>query len=85
MRAEKPFTHVAFHDAISSFMFHEDFIPYFNKVINKKGIINIGGNRMSVYKFAKRNNSSVKPISERILIFKDSSINIKKFEKIKRN
>ena len=68
-------------------MFHEDFVPYFNKVINKKGIINIGGNRMSVYKFAKKNNSSVKPISRKNINFpKDSSINIKKFKKIiKRN
>ena len=84
---EKPFTHkVAFYDAISSFMFHEDFIPYFNKVILKKGIINIGGDRMSVYKFAKKNNSNVKAISRKNINFpKDSSINIEKFKKIKRN
>ena len=84
---EKPFTHkVAFHDAISSFMFHEDFVPYFKKVINKKGIINIGGKRMSVYEFAKKNNSNVKAISRKNINFpKDSSINIKKFEKIKKN
>ncbi len=84
---EKPFTHkVAFYDAISSFMYHEDFIQYFNKVISKKGIINIGGNRMSVYKFAKKNNSDVKAISRKNSNFpKDSSINVEKFKKIRRN
>ena len=67
---EKPFTHkVAFHDAISSFMFHEDFVPYFKKVINKKGIINIGGKRMSVYEFAKKITQMSKQYHEKILIF----------------
>ena len=42
---EKPFTHkVAFYDAISSFMFHEDLIPDFKKLINK-GVINVGGKK----------------------------------------
>ena len=83
---EKPFTHkVAFHDAISSFMFHEDLLPHFNKVINKKGIINVGGDRMTVYKFAKKNNPKVEGISRKNTTFpKDSSIDLKKFRKIKK-
>jgi len=81
---EKPFTHkVAFYDAISSFMFHEDLLPYLNKVINKKGIMNVGGDRMTVYKFAKKNNPKVKGVSRKNTSYpKDSSINIKKYKKI---
>ena len=83
---EELFTYkVAFHDAISSFMFHEDLLPHFNKVINKKGIINVGGDRMTVYKFAKKNNPKVEGISRKNTTFpKDSSIDLKKFRKIKK-
>ena len=57
---EKPFIHKsAFKDAISSFLFVDDLIPHFKKLINKKGIINIGGKRNSIYKFAKKTNPEV--------------------------
>ncbi len=84
---EKPFTHkVAFYDAISSFMFHEDLIPDFKKLINQKGVINIGGKRRNIYRFAKENSKFVKPISRKKTNFpKDSSINIKKFKRILAN
>ena len=81
---EKPFIHnVAFYDALSSFMFHEDLIPNFKKLINQKGILNIGGKKKNIYKFAKENSKFVKPISRKKTNFpKDSSINIKKFKEI---
>ncbi len=81
---EKPFVHkVAFKDAITSFMFHENLVQNFKKLINKKGILNIGGKRMSVYNFAKKNSRIVKPISRKKFKFpKDTSINVKKFNKI---
>ena len=37
-------------------MFHEDLAKVFFKLINKKGIINVGGPVQSVYNFAKKNN-----------------------------
>ena len=81
---EKPFIHKsAFKDAISSFLFVDDLIPNFKKLINKKGIINIGGERNSIYKFAKKTYPKVKPVLIGKTKFpKNSSINIQKFKNI---
>ena len=81
---EKPFIHKsAFKDAISSFLFVDDLIPNFKKIINKKGIINIGGERNSIYKFAKKSNPKVKPVLIGKKRFpKNSSMNINKFKNI---
>ena len=60
---EKPFLHKkAFGNLISNFMFHEDLIKILPKLINKRGIVNVGGKSQSVYDFAKLNNPSVKKI-----------------------
>ena len=84
---EKPFIHKsAFKDAISSFLFVDDLIPNFKKLINKKGIINIGGERKSIYKFAKKTYPKVRPVLIGKTKFpKNSSINIKKFKNIINN
>ena len=81
---EKPFVHKsAFKDAISSFLFVDDLIPNFKKIINKKGIINIGGERNSIYEFAKKTNPKVKPaLIGKKKFPKNSSINIDKFNHI---
>ena len=43
---ERPFIHKsAFSDVISNFIFHDQFVKLFLKVIDKKGVINIGGKR----------------------------------------
>jgi len=56
---EKPFIHnVAFKDLITNFIFHEDVVKMFPKLIKHKGIINIGGKKSSVYKFAKQYNKN---------------------------
>jgi dTDP-4-dehydrorhamnose reductase len=58
---EKPFTHnAAFTNFKSNFMFHEDLVNMLPKIINKTGIINIGGKSQSVYDFARKHNKSVK-------------------------
>jgi dTDP-4-dehydrorhamnose reductase len=58
---EKPFIHKhAFTNMKSNFIFHEDFIKIFFKILNKTGIINIGGPTASIYDFAKKNNPNVK-------------------------
>ena len=58
---EKPFVHKsAYANVKSNFIFHSDFIKIFLKVLNKKGIYNIGGQSQSIYDFAKNNNPAVK-------------------------
>ena len=58
---EKPFVHkYAYADMKTNFIFHEDFVKIFKKIIHHKGIINIGGPSKSVYKFAKKYNKNVK-------------------------
>ena len=83
---EKPFVHKsAYANMITNFIFHEDIIPIFNKIINKKGILNIGGPTMSVYNFAKKFNPKIKKIyikKNNNLMPKDSSMNLTKINKI---
>ena len=60
---EKPFLHKkAYSNLISNYMFHEDLVKMLPKLINKKGIINVGGKSQSVYDFAKASNYKVKKI-----------------------
>ena len=60
---EKPFLHKkAFTNVKTNFMFHEDLVKILPKLINKKGIINVGGETQSVFKFAKKFNPNVKKI-----------------------
>ena len=57
---EKPFIHnFAFKDLITNFIFHEDVVKMFPKLIKHKGIINIGGKKSSVHKFAKQYNKKI--------------------------
>tara|TARA_B100000029_G_scaffold503795_1_gene581458 strand:+ start:2559 stop:3278 length:720 start_codon:yes stop_codon:yes gene_type:complete len=84
---EKPFVHnKAFNDFITNFIFHEDIAKYLFKLINKKGIINVGGKAQSVYNFAKKYNPKIKKIYARKILGKNyplnTSINIKKLKKI---
>ena len=79
---EKPFVHkYAFSNVTTNFMFHDDFAKVFHKLINKKGVINVGGKRQTVFNFVKSYKKNVKK-----KICKDSSldhsINVKKFTKI---
>ena len=87
---EKPFVHkVAFNDVEMNFMFHEDLAKNLLKLINKKGIIKIGGQKQIVYKFAKQSNNKVKPISAKKMLGKKfplkQSMNIKKYLKTLKN
>ena len=61
---EKPFVHKsAFSDFKTNFIFHEDILPKIMKLINFRGVINIGGKSQSVYNFAKKYNQKIKKIS----------------------
>ena len=84
---EKPFVHnVAFSNVITSFMYHEDVVKILFKLINKKGIINIGGSPMTVYNFVKKDNKNVSkaklPKNNNIGMPINSSVNINKMKKI---
>ena len=82
---EKPFLHKkAFSNLISNYMFHEDLVKILPKIINKKGILNIGGKTQSVYDFAKSINSKVKKIKakKRDDLPLRQDMNIGKFKKI---
>ena len=60
---EKPFFHKkAYSNLKSNFMFHEDLVNILPKIINQKGILNLGGKSQSVFSFAKKNNSKVKKV-----------------------
>ena len=84
---EKPFIHKsAFANVKSNFMFHEDVAKILFKIINKKGIINVGGKIQTVYKFAKKNNPKVKKIylknKPKFKFPKNPSININKINNL---
>ena len=84
---EKPFVHdKAFADFITNFIFHEDIAKYIFKLIDKKGIINVGGKIQSVYNFAKKHNSKIKKVfAKKILGYNyplNPSMNIDKLKKI---
>jgi len=60
---EKPFVHkMAFANVKTSFLYHKDVAEILFKVLNKKGILNIGGKTRYIYDFAKKDNPEVKKI-----------------------
>ena len=84
---EKPFVHkFAFSNIKTSFMYHENVAKILFKLIDKTGIINIGGSPMSVYDFAKKDNKFIvkKKLNKnnKIGMPINSSMNINKMKKI---
>ena len=60
---EKPFVHKkAFKNVRTNFIYHEDVAKILFKLINKKGIINVGGKSQSIYDFARKENKDIKKI-----------------------
>ena len=58
---EKPFVHKkAFSNVKLNFMFHDEVAKTLVKLLDKKGIINLGGPTQTVYNFAKKNNKKIK-------------------------
>ena len=80
---EKPFLHkYAFHDINTNFIFHEEVAKIIPKILDKKGVINVGGKTQSVYSFAKKYNKNVKKKSGKKLFPLNPSMNISKLKKI---
>ena len=83
MMCEKPFIHKsAFYDVKTNFIFQEDVAKMIPKLLNKKGIINVGGKTQSVYNFAKKYNSKIKKTSGRKIFPPNPSMNLSKLKKI---
>ena len=60
---EKPFIHKkAFANVKINFLFHKELAKILIKIIDRKGIINVGGPTKTVYDFAKKYNPKVKKI-----------------------
>ena len=60
---ESPFMYKkAYSNLKSNFMFHEDLVKILPKIINYKGVLNVGGKTQSVFSFAKLYNKKVKKI-----------------------
>ena len=82
---EKPFLYKkAFSNLKTNFMFHEDLVKILPKLINQKGIINVGGKARSVYSFAKFHNKNIKKIKAKknSLIPLNQTMNLNKLKKV---
>ncbi len=77
----------AYSNYITSFLKKSDAAKITLKLLNKKGVINVGGRIQSAYNFAKSINNKIKKIkiskSTRKLIGTNTSINVNKLNKIK--
>ena len=75
---------IAYTNYITSFLKKSEAAKIILKLINKKGIINIGGEKSSAYNFAKKNNKEIKkgimPRNKNNLIGYNTSLNIKKLK-----
>lgn len=84
---EKPFVHkAAFANVKTSFIYHDDAIKILLSLLDKKGVINLGGKAKYIYDFAKKDNKYVKKIflSKKLNLGMpiDSSISLNKLKRI---
>lgn len=79
---EKPFVHnQAFDNVKSNFIFHEDIAKMITKLINKKGIINVGGKSQTIYSFAKKYKKNIKRIKSKGELPLKMNMNLSKLRK----
>ena len=87
--SEKPFAHKeAFINVKSNFIYHEDVSGILFRIINEKGIINIGGKKQSIYNFARKDSMGIKKkiLKKNINFPRNPVINISKLKKkLKKN
>ena len=58
---EKPFIHkAAYNNVKTNFIYQEDIVKIFIKLINKKGVVNLGGKSQTIYNFARKKNKKLK-------------------------
>lgn len=82
---EKPFIHKeAYSNVKTNFIFQDEVANILFKILDKKGILNVGGTTQSVYNFAKKYNSKIKKkkLINNKLIKNNISISIQKLKNI---
>ncbi len=80
---EKPFIHKkAYANVKTNFIYQEDAAKIILKLINRKGIINVGGPSQSVYNFAKKYNKKIKKTYSKGEFPKRIDMNLKKLKKL---
>jgi dTDP-4-dehydrorhamnose reductase len=83
MMCEKPFIHDhAFYDVKTNFMFHDEVAKIIPKILDKKGIINVGGKIQSVFNFAKKTKKNVIKSSGKKIFPPNPSMNVSKLKKM---
>ena len=85
--SERPFVHEgAFTDIKTNFLYHDEVIRLVPKIINSKGILNVGGKTQSIYNFARLSKNNVKKLKAKKILkkkyFKNQIINIEKLKLI---
>ena len=86
--SEKPWTHpVAYKNIKTNFLYHDEVVNLLPKILDKKGIINIGSKNSSIFNFAKKTNKKIKSSYYKyfpgdVVVPKNSSTNIDKLNKI---
>ena len=76
---EKPFIHKkAYANVKSNFIYQEDAAKLLIKIINKNGVINLGGPSQTIYKFAKKDNTKLKKIFSKGEFPKRTDMNLRK-------
>jgi dTDP-4-dehydrorhamnose reductase len=83
--SERPFIYSqAYSDIKANFLYHDEVIKIIPKIINLKGIYNIGGKIKSIYELAKKTRNDVKKISAKRILkkkyYKNQIISIKKIQ-----
>ena len=80
---EKPFVHThAYSNVKSNFIYQEDAAKLILKIINKKGLINLGGPSQTVYNFVKKYNKNIKKKISKGEFPKRTDMNLNKLRKI---
>lgn len=73
---EKPFPHdQAFVDFKTNFIYHDEAAKILLKILGKKGIINFGGPKKSVYNFIKKSNPHIKKCFAKNILPKKHPLN----------
>jgi len=84
---ERPFVHKkALKNVITNFMYHDKIIKILPKLLNQKGVLNVGGKAQSVYNFVKKDNKYIKgSFAKNNQIPLNSTMNIVKLKKLLKN
>ena len=83
---ESPFVHKkAYANVKSNFIYQEEAAEIVLKLLNKKGIINVGGPSQKIYDFVKKDNPKIKKIYSNGSFPKKIDMNLNKLKKILKN